>query len=606
VADDHRFQVNLRGIIDLLGNHLYNRPEVFLRELLQNAVDAVTARRANEPDAEGLISLEVTAPLDGAPTLTVADDGIGMTESDVHAFLATIGESSKRAEHNAGRELDFLGQFGIGLLAGFMVADEIVVITQSRKPGEPAVEWRGRLDGSYGVRVLQSSLTPGTRVHLTARRGSEDKFGAERVRKLAEYFGGLLPYRMLLTADGVESELTRLEIPWQPRTDGTYSTSELLEFGERAFGERFLDAVPLSSRAGGVEGVAFVLPHAASAAGRRAHRVYLKNMLLTETADNLLPPWAFFVKAVVNVRNLRPVASRESFYDDERLEATRTELGVALQRYLRELSERDPQRFERFIAVHHLALKALASEDEEAYRTFIDWFPFETTLGRKSMRELRTTGKPILYVDDISQFSQIAKVAIAQGDLVVNAGYVYDAQLIARIPEAFDDCDVRLVDAAAWTHDFEDVAGKDAAEVDELLAVARSVLRPHRCRPEVRRFRPTELPALFVADADVRFQRSLEQSQEKADSLFGSVLESLASQRGAPPMATLCLNFDNPLIKRLKRIVDEQLLGRSIEMIYVQALLLAQQPLTSREVGLMNGAMIAMLDAVTRNEGARK
>src|SRR5438445_5277720 len=85
----YKFQINLRGIIDLLSNHLYSGPEVFLRELLQNGVDAIRARVHHEADFAGSIGIEVVAPRDGrAPTLVFTDDGIGLTEEEVHRFLA--------------------------------------------------------------------------------------------------------------------------------------------------------------------------------------------------------------------------------------------------------------------------------------------------------------------------------------------------------------------------------------------------------------------------------------------------------------------------------------------------------------------------------------
>ena len=127
---EQNFQVNLGGVIRLLSDHLYSGPEVFARELLQNAVDAITARQHREESYRGTIRIEVVGN-DEARTITVVDDGIGLTESEVHQFLATIGESSKSSSVN--RE-DFIGQFGIGLLSGFVVSDEITVITKSIQP----------------------------------------------------------------------------------------------------------------------------------------------------------------------------------------------------------------------------------------------------------------------------------------------------------------------------------------------------------------------------------------------------------------------------------------------------------------------------------------
>lgn len=157
---DRTFQVDLRGLVDLLSHHLYSSPRVYLRELMQNAVDALTARHALEPAAPG-DAFGIRLYADGS-VVRVEDDGVGLTEADVHTFLATIGRSSKRAERIAEQRADFIGQFGIGLLSCFLVADEIHVLSRSaRTPDAPAVEWRGRGDGSYTVRTLPPPPAPG-------------------------------------------------------------------------------------------------------------------------------------------------------------------------------------------------------------------------------------------------------------------------------------------------------------------------------------------------------------------------------------------------------------------------------------------------------------
>ncbi|MDX6261600.1 MAG: molecular chaperone HtpG, partial [Kribbellaceae bacterium] len=116
-----KFQVDLHGVVDLLSNHLYSSPRVYLRELLQNAVDAITARRAVEADAPGRIDVQVDDR-----RISVSDSGIGLNPDQVTELLATIGRSSKRDEIGFART-EFLGQFGIGLLSAFMVAEEIEV-----------------------------------------------------------------------------------------------------------------------------------------------------------------------------------------------------------------------------------------------------------------------------------------------------------------------------------------------------------------------------------------------------------------------------------------------------------------------------------------------
>ena len=165
------FQVDLRGMVDLLSRHLYSGPRVYVRELLQNAVDAVAARRALDRHCPGRVVLTV-----GAGTLTCRDTGIGLTVEEASSLLSTIGASSKRDELGLARG-DYLGQFGIGLLSCFMVSPSIRVHSLSARPVEPApgaaqealpgaaqpapgadrsgrrptVVWTGRTDGTYSV-----------------------------------------------------------------------------------------------------------------------------------------------------------------------------------------------------------------------------------------------------------------------------------------------------------------------------------------------------------------------------------------------------------------------------------------------------------------------
>ena len=594
----HSFRINLRGIIDLLSNHLYSRPEVFVRELLQNAVDAITARRQIAPEHPGEITLSVTAPRGKPPTLEVTDNGIGLTEDEIHQFLATVGETSKR-DAEGRRSGDFLGQFGIGLLSCFVITDEIVVVTRGARENHPAVEWRGQADGTYAIRVLDADLAPGTQVYLSCRPGMEEHFQGDSIKDLALHYGVLLPYPIRVTSGRGSVIVNEGGAPWRRRYgDEKSRTQELLRFGMQAFDTSFLDAIPLQSRAGKVDGVAFVLPHPANLSARRAHRVFLRNMLLSEEADNLLPDWAFFVKAIVNADDLRPTASRESFYEDERLEAAREELGNGLRDYLVGLAEQDSPRFQRFLAVHHLALKALAAQDDECFRLFIDWLPFETTQGRQTVRDLREQGKPLRYVDDVAQYHQIEKVAAAQGILLVNAGYVYEEELLSRLPELYPDLELRPMDQTDLAQDFDELVFEEQEQTHQFLEVAKGALRRFRCQPEARKFMPVEMPALFVAGSDARFFRSLEQSKETADPLFQGVLGSLEAGRGKAPPTELIFNLRNSLIQRLTRVEAKTILERAVEVLYVQGLLLAHQPLSSRELGVLSQGLTGLLDAL--------
>src|SRR5260370_42026456 len=196
---EYRFQFNLGGIIDLLSNHTYSSPEVYVRELLQNGVDAIVARKQTEPEHQGEIHIELLDQnLEAGTVPPFTDNGIGLTEDDIHLFLATIGQTSKRDEWLSQRT-DFIGQFGVGLLSCFMVCDEVIVTTCSIKPGAQTIEWRGRADGTYSLAGLEGKMAPGSEVRLHCKSGSEDFFRPEAVTRLARQYGGLLPFPIMFS-----------------------------------------------------------------------------------------------------------------------------------------------------------------------------------------------------------------------------------------------------------------------------------------------------------------------------------------------------------------------------------------------------------------------
>lgn len=591
----HKFQVNLGGIIDLLSNHLYGTPEVFLRELLQNAVDAITARRARGIDGGGIrISLH-ESPL----RLVCEDDGIGLTEDEVHRFLATIGESSKRGAAN---QRDLLGQFGIGLLSGFVVSDEIAVVT--RAEGSDAVVWRGRVDGTYTVGKHDGVAPPvGTRVELVAKRGCEALFAARKVAELAARYGGLLPYPIELV-HGAARTCVNAEPPVFRRAfaDAASRRAALLAYGKQVFGEDFLDAIVLRAGAGDVDGVAFVRPAAASPGGKRADRVYLKGMLLGDTAEELLPAWAAFVRCVVDARGLRPTASREAFYQDERLDSSRDEIAQVLRAHFRQLATTDEDTLDDIIGIHGMWLKAMCLEDDALLRALVDCFRFETTLGRCTLRELREREPLVRYTPTVDGYRQVAQVAAAEGIAIVNGGYVHDAELLERIPSVLPEVRVEAVSADDIVHAFEDVGLAELDAAHELLRAADVALRPFRCVAELKQFAPETLPVMYVASPRAAFRRDAKRVAEAAGGLWGSVLGRVvdAGHDTGGDDARMIFNHRNPLVRRLvDHAHDRGLLHHAVRALYTQALMLGHHPLGSAELAAMNESLIGLVELAT-------
>jgi molecular chaperone HtpG len=592
---DRTFQVDLRGLVDLLSHHLYSSPRVYLRELLQNAVDALTARL--EP---GDFGIRVVA--DGR-VVRVEDDGVGLTEDDVHAFLATIGHSSKRAERIAERRGDFIGQFGIGLLSCFLVADEIHVVSRSARDADaPVVEWRGRGDGSYSVRTLPGQRrAPGTTVTLTPRADAAEWTRPARVRELARHYGSLL--RQPVSFDDGEGAVpvNPEPAPWDRRypTPGARARA-LAANGQEVFGFEPLDTIELDLPAVGLKGIACVLPESVPAGRRHGHRVHLKGMLLSEQAEELLPDWAFFVRCVVDVDGLRPTASREALYEDDTLAAVRDALAERLRDWIARTAAGDPELLGRFLRAHHLAVKSLAVHDDEILRMLLPWLPFETTDGHCTLDEFARTHRTVLVTGTVEEFRQTAAIASAAGLGVVNGGYTYDRQLVQRLPEVRPEVNVADLDPATLTAHLDPVDREVELAAAGYLAQARDALAVFDCDVALRSFQPASAPALLMDSREARHERTRSRlAREQEGGLWGDILGAL---RQEAPRAQLILNQLNPLVRTALTIDDPDLARTSAEALYGQAALLSRRPLRPAESGLINRSFLDLLAHALRKD----
>ena len=575
-----RFQVNLGGMLDILSNHLYKSPDVFLRELLQNGVDAITLRKKRQPAwKDG----RVTIRLDPGAGLAFRDNGAGLTREEIHRFLAVIGQSSKTAAGPDGSvPEDFIGRFGIGLLSCFMVSDTIVIETQPAAGGQ-AWRWTGHPDGTYLLEPLEAALV-GTTVILTAKKGAERYFTRGEIARLVRYYGLALPVPVCFA--GETEPLNRI-----PGDLARSSRRQLLAFGSWLFDEDFLEAIPISTPH--LSGVAFVLPYRTDPSAKGGHRIYLKQMLLTEQGDALLPPWAFFLRCFLNTQGLRPTASREDFYEDAALEEAKKEFAGAVQQSLETLSREDPDRLRQLVEVHAQAIKAMAVWDDSLFRIFVDYLSFETSEGRLTGRSLKKAEEGS-WVDSVPRFQQLKPIFLAQGKLLICTGYVYDRELVQKLGWMFGRS-FRPLGEEGIDLVMEEPTLREKQEGFSFLRAAERVLAPLDCKGELRRFLPAGLPGLYTLSEDARFLRQVETARE-AESFLSGALGSLLAGGMEAARGTLAFNLNNPLVKRLLALAEGPLLEDAIRVLYVQALLAGGQPLRSGEMKVMNEALLGLVE----------
>ncbi len=565
---DGSLGVSLGGIVDALGCHWRDTPQAFLRELLRLASASVAARAAAEPHAaddrhaEGIshtgeIHLQLVEPREGGlPTLLVEDNGIGLSEDEVRHGLGAFGGACRAVAAESNDSGDLVGRLSLGLAACFAVADEVRVLTRSLDRGAAPLEWVGRADGTWTLRRLDYDMQPGTQVYLRPRPESRALFEPAALRQAAARYGEFLVQSLIFSHAGDRTTLN-VAPPWSSdRREAEAWRKGQLALGRRLLNTDFLDAVPIRTGVGGVEGVALVRAERRGLLEPPLHRVYRGGVLVTDRADNLLPRWAGFVSCIVQVRDLRPTILFDGLLEDDRLAAARRALGRSLHRQLAEMAEGQPRRWRRILNVHLPTMKTLAGEDDEFFRLFIDLLPFESAAGRASLGQLARRHLSVHYVKDRQRAGQLAELAGALGLGVVFAANEHEAALLeraARRPEASPLRPLEATELARWLFDLESDRQRSAAA---FLDLADEVLRPLTCAAELKHFgTPRVLALLLPPPAARRDDFPTIPPRDPANASY----------------AQLWLNFDHPLVRQLLKWTDFLAVAKAVKLIYAHA-----------------------------------
>ncbi|WP_430614096.1 HSP90 family protein [Flavobacterium sp. JP2137] len=577
--NQYQFQVNMKGMIELLSEHIYSSPTVFIRELLQNGMDAVTMRKGIDPDVQGQIT--VTFLRD---KIVFQDNGIGLSQADMHQFLSVIGQSSKKG---ALVDKELIGKFGIGLLSCLVVSEEIEVESRSLLKGE-SFRWKGRADGTYTVAAMEALPEVGTRVILLAKPEWKSLFSRDEIRKNVLFYGSALPIKVVFCEGDEREEVLDGHPIW---LDKDASKDALMEYGKTVFKTRFLDVFRLESDAGELQGVAYVIPNKVSFSSTKEHKIFLKRMYLCDQATNLLPEWSSFVRCIINTNALQPTASRESLMNNAVLKQTKKELSDCFKDYLKVLSMTDAKKIQQLITVHHLYIKALAAADTEIMTLFLDYLPFETNKGLLSFQDIKQYGQQLYYTPSLDDFRQLRRIAGSQNKMVINAAYSYESDLIERIKRADAQLKIDRIVPQDLLDELEEALDL-SAEFKRFVERADLVLQKQFCRVAIKNFKPQDTPTLYIANEEALSNKNIKGLTATANP-FASTLQHFIKDEKVLP--TLCFNQGNDLIKQLVYIDDELLFEAVIQIMYIQALMLGGYTINKKEMDVFNDALYQLL-----------
>lgn len=577
---NYNFKVDLKGIIRLLSDNLYSSDKVFLRELLQNAADAIDARKkADKAYTEGKITVTYQRTKDGAQ-LTFADNGIGLTKEEIHSFLSVIGQSSKR---DSTVRNSFIGQFGIGLLSCFLVTNEIKVVTRSVTE-EQCYQWVGKSDGSYVITEPKKSMEPGTQV-LLKLTGVKDEFFTEReiMDNLAEY-GFLLRVPIFFVGKEQQKVVNDNFIPWRQQLS---MADDIMGFGEQIFTEKFFDVIPLHGD--GIKGYAYVSTRQTNAGVTVRHRIFLKNMYVTDDGRDFIPQWAFFTRCIVNVDDLTPTASREGFTRDSKLMKAKNQIEKCIFDYFVSLSQYDVRKLKTLTQIHNVAIKSLAMENEQIYKLFFPFLTFPTNQGTMTGFQLVNASKkvPVSYCAELDDFRRLCPLLEGTKSLLVNGGYIYDAGLLQKLPKFYKNVKIEAFDNSSYEHILEEAPGAFVRELSLFQNWAQQGLEAFRCSVSFKSFSPGSLQALYVPGGESFLTDTMDESS------FSGFFEGFdfGMEEDAPEGSRLYLNSRNSFVKSLGQVQEPLLAQTLIQVIYIQALLAGHYTLSPKETELMNKSL---------------
>jgi molecular chaperone HtpG len=582
------FQVNLAGILKVLSDSLYSSWEVFVRELLQNANDAMVARHGQE-DFEPLIQVSFFENADGR-VLVVKDNGIGLKAEEMAQFLSKIGASSKSNVRDLfdREQQGFIGQFGIGLLSCFMVSDEIRVESTSLHEQKTTV-WKGRIDGTYQIEEAEYNEQVGTHVRLHLKNDIE--LDDEKLQFLLDQYGSYLTPPIAYTYNLGEPIYFEKEFPWLSPEVG----NKAVRVGKAFFEEKFTQFFPISDADGTTKGIAYILPRPTHMGAVSQHAVYVKRMFVSKKTDKVLPPWAFFVKAVLNSDNLSTTASREDIYENDILSRVREELGDSIKTYLRRLGQEYPEELIEIIRIHGIALKSLALADDAFFRFIADWLLFPTTMGYMMLRDIRKQYKKVLFIPDEDAFRQISPIAKTNGQLIINGGYIYDTSILRKLKEMEAELIVQEIDGAYFGEVLEDIDIETYDRYRKQVSQMQYCLADYQVQLDLKTFEPNQLPAMLYMSQQSQEVRDFESIKNNADDLWGDISDAMIDfEIGF--RAKLYLNYANPMVQKLLLIMDPKALEPYVRMIYFNALMMGHYPMNGQELQDMNSAILNLME----------
>jgi len=379
-AESHEFKAETRKLLDIVARSLYTDKEVFIRELISNASDALEKFRFLSsthqiksivaPETELRIQVEVD---EGKRTFTISDSGIGMSRSELIDNLGTIARSGSKKflEEVGSSDNKIIGQFGVGFYSAFVVADKVRVYSRAAdgEKDENGYVWESDGTGTFTV-SKDDSVSRGTRIEIHLKEEAADFAKFELVRSAATKFSSFIDFPIKVVSGDQEADISQQEALWLKTSASEDQHTDFFRFltgnsyGEPKYAFFFHADAPMSIKS------VFYIPEdspekffSAASVPKSGVALHSRRVLVAKHADTVIPQWLYWVKGVLDCEDMPLNISRESMQDTALLKKLSNVVVKRILRFLIDESKKNSDKYNAFYKNFATFLKAGLLED---------------------------------------------------------------------------------------------------------------------------------------------------------------------------------------------------------------------------------------------------
>ncbi len=600
------FQTEVSQLLQLIIHSLYSHPEIFLRELVSNASDALDKLKYLTLTDEAYKSLPFDPRIDLEldeiqKTLTISDNGIGMNEEDLVANLGTIARSGTKnfLSHLTGdakRDSNLIGQFGVGFYSAFMVADRVQVI--SRKATEEQA-WRWTSDGKTGFEIEAAERPQqGATVTLYLNEDGKEYANEWKLRDIIKKYSNHIPFPIFLTADKTEWNETEKRSIKKRATEQINSASALWkrpksELKDEDYKEMYKTISgdwddPMfwfHTRAeGSMEYTTlFFVPSTApidlyQADYKPGVKLYVKRVFITDDAKELMPAYLRFLRGIIDSEDLPLNVSREILQQNRVLASIRTASVKKVLSELKSIAANNPEQYLKFIEQYNRPLKEGLYGDFANREALLDLIRIKSTKadGWTSLVDVKSrmqAGQKAIYfitggTADVLRASPLLEIYKKKDIEVLILDDEVDEFIFSRL-DKYGDIELKAVNKSSAGDDLKEEGTEQKGEdlkplLEKLKAALGDSVKEVKASTRL-----ADSPSCIVSDED---EPSIKMQQ---------MLRAMGQNHIPASKPTLEINPDHEIVKKLLGSADDALVEDSAWLLLDQALLVEGLPVNN-------------------------